>query len=281
MVVVDVCGVGLYLDDRLRSDLDRVCGRVVENDEDRFFVVDGREGSGKSVLAMQLAGYVDPSFCLERVVFTSDDFKSAIMSAKRGQAIVFDEAFNGLSSKGSVSKENKRLVKLLMECRQKNLIVFIVMPMFFILERYVAIFRASGLFHTYRSKDGKRGFWMFFNFKAKKQLYIEGSKKYWSYDSPRASYRGVFSKKYLVDEALYRAKKLKYLGSESEDKEKVVGERFENQRNFLFWYMNKHLNLSLVDIAGLLCDYGFVFSKSGVHKAVEKFEKSKEEKENV
>lgn len=269
MVVVDVFDKRLYIDDGLKSDLDRIKANVLSKDEDRFFVVDGREGSGKSVLTLQLAAYLDSSFCLDRVVFSAESFEKAIIDSKKGDVIVFDEAFRGLSSKGALSKMNKVLVRLMMECRQKNLIVFIVLPTFFLLERYVAIFRASGLFHVYRNKKGDRGFWMFFNYSAKKKLYMHGLKSYWSYDFPASSFKGRFLNVYCVDEAKYRSKKLLALRDSFDDK---AVDKFEVQRNFLLCYLHRELKVSTVELAGLLSADGFRLSQQGVSKAIKKYE---------
>lgn len=233
MVKVACHGSSLYLDDHLKGQLDKIKKNVMEKDEDRFYVVDGREGTGKSVFTLQLACYLDSSFSMDRVVFTAEDFEKAIIRADKGQVVVFDEAFRGLSSRASLSAMNKMLVQLMMECRQKNLIVFIVMPTFFLLETYVALFRASGLFHIYRGEGHKRGFWMYFNYRKKKMLYMIGKKKFWDYDSPKANFIGRFTNKYLIDEPAYREKKR--LAFEKSVVEKET--KRDKQRNVLLKYI--------------------------------------------
>src|SRR3989304_1484455 len=87
----------------------------------------------------------------------------------------YDEAYRGLSSRAAMSQINKLIVSVMMEMRQKNLVAIIVLPTFFMLDRYVAIFRSKGLFHVYQNK-GKRGYWLFYNENEKKLLYILGHK---------------------------------------------------------------------------------------------------------
>lgn len=265
-------GKEVYIDGFLKSQLDNVKKRINQKDEDRFFIVDGREGRGKSVLVMQLASYCDPTFTLERVVFTADDFKEAIINAKKGQAVVFDEAFRGLSSKTSLSAVNKLLVQLMMECRQKNLIVFIVMPTFFLLERYVALFRATGLFHVYNSKNGQRGFWIYFNWQSKKKLYMNGKKKFWTYEYPKSDFKGKFTNTYVLDEEEYRKRKKKAL------EDSLYEEDFDKkdwQRNFCLWFLNKKTGMSMDKISEEFGRYGFKIAQQTISVAVNKLKNDK------
>ena len=251
MVVVDLPAchtsdklVHFYLDDRLRRQLDKIKLRVNTKDNDYFWAVDGEEGSGKSTFVFQLAKYVDPTFDLSRIVFTAKDFQSVIVRAKKGQAIVFDEAFRGLSSRSSLNEVNKMLIGLMMECRQKNLFVFVVMPTFFLLDKYVALWRAQGLFHVYKRKES-RGFWVYFNKKKKKLLYLKGHATY-DYRQPRSSFRGKFFNQYTVDEDDYRKKKS--LAFNSGVKILRADELLTN-RNVLLWYLNRKLGLSTYEIS--------------------------------
>ena len=135
----------------------------------------------------------------------ADEFVHAIQNSEKGQVVIYDEAYTGLAARQALSKINKLIVSMMMEMRQKNLIVIIVLPTFFMLDRYVAVFRSVGLFHVYTHK-GQRGFWIYFNKKNKKLLYIFG-KKLMSYTQPRVNFRGRFSGKYVLDEEEYRRKK--------------------------------------------------------------------------
>ena len=183
---------------------------IIKQDWDCVFLVDGTEGGGKSVIAQQGALEVDPNFSIECIAFTPDEFKNAILSAKKYQAVIYDEAYTGLSSRGTMSDINKTLVGMLAEIRQKNLFVFIVMPTFFDLDRYAAIWRSRGLIHVYTDKGYGRGYFSYYNKDRKKNLYIIG-KKFYDYRKPRPNFRGRFTNYYAVDEDQYRAKKLKAL----------------------------------------------------------------------
>jgi len=232
----------------MKKALGKVKNRITKKDHDEVWVVDGYEGSGKSVFAMQAAYAVDPTLNLSRVCMNPEEFEMAIKKAKNRQAIVYDEAYSGLSSRASLSAVNKLLVSKMMEMRQKNLFVLVVLPSFFLLDRYVALFRSRALIHVYES-GGRRGYWLGFNRKNKRTLFIYG-KKDMNYSWPRINnFRGRFYGKYVVDEQKYRAK---HRAALEEKKEKEVLNRFEMQRNILITYLRKKYKLSAPKMAKLL-----------------------------
>jgi len=267
MVVIKNGGREFYVDDRLHKNIQKVKEKVNGKDEDYFFIIDGAEGSGKSVLAQQLAMVVDPTFSLDRMVFNSKDFTSAILGASKGQAVVFDEAFRGLSSRGALSEVNKLLVGLMMECRQKNLIVFVVLPSFFLLDKYVAMHRAKGLFHVYR-KEGKRGFWMFFNSHKMKILYLKGKALY-SYKVPKTHFVGRFYDQYTIDEVEYRKKKHEQLLNSGHV---TKAEGYFDERNLLLWFLNREVGLSTPELSRRLSDFGWSVKQQTLSDAIVKKE---------
>lgn len=194
-----------YMDGYVKAVLD-TAKKTILKDWDMVFCVDGAEGSGKSLKAQQAAYYCDPTLNIDRIAFTPAEFRKSILSAKKYQAVVYDEAYTGLSSRASMSLINRTLISMLAEIRQKNLFVFIVMPCFFDLDKYVALWRSRGLFHIYTGTDFERGFVAFYNVDRKKDLYING-KKFYSYSKPRPNFVGRFVNHYTVDEKAYRHKK--------------------------------------------------------------------------
>jgi len=203
--VVEIKGIRMYMDGYLKKNLD-LAKEVIQKDWDMVFAYDGYEGCGKSVKAMQDAFYCDNTLNLDRVVFTPYEFKKAILSAKKYQAVVYDEAYTGLSSRATMGLINRTLVSMLAEIRQRNLFVFVVMPTFFDLDKYVALWRSRALIHVYTGKNFQRGFFSFYNIDKKKDLYING-KKFYNYFKPVPNFRGRFTNTYVVDEKKYRIKK--------------------------------------------------------------------------
>jgi len=202
-----------YMDAKLKQNLD-FCKKIIRKNWDIIWIVDGKEGCGKSLLSRQIASYVDPSFKgeegLNRIAFSPDEFKEAVLSAQKYQAVIFDEAFRGLGSRSAMSTTNKTINEMLMEMRQRNLFVLLVLPSFFELDKYPAVHRSLGLIHVLKGKGWTRGTYRYFDSKRKKKMYLMGKKTY-SYCTKR-NFRGRFVKEFdPVDEQEYENKKTESL----------------------------------------------------------------------
>jgi len=220
----------LYIDENHKHNLDKA-KQVLKEDWDMIFCYDGYEGSGKSTKAIQDAFYCDPTLTLERITFTPDDFKKQIIKAQQYQAVVYDEAYTGLSSRSAMSRVNKTLVQMLAEIRQKNLFVFVVMPTFFDLDKYVALWRTRALVHVYSPGNFERGYFAFYNIDKKKDLYING-KKYYSYSKPKPNFIGRFTKYFPLDKTEYRRKKKQSLTDREE--QNIEDDRLEELKELMF-----------------------------------------------
>ncbi len=203
----DLTNQSYYIAPGVKAMLDNSKDMVMNKDWDRVFIIDGEEGSGKSLLGLQLGFYLDPSLNIDRIVYSGEQFGKAINECKKNQCIIFDEAFNGLASAGAISSLNKLIVRKLMECRQKNLFIIIILPTIFELQKYAAIFRSKALFHVYATNKGVRGYYRVYNKLNKKLLYLLGKKLY-SYSKPYLRNSSRFYGIYPIDEEEYRAKKL-------------------------------------------------------------------------
>lgn len=227
--------VEYYIANILKSRWDKIRGgALAEADEDRVYVVDGRERSGKSLFTLQQAYYIDPTIIIpeeakKRIVFTAEDFLKAIRETKSNKdetkVIIFDEAFRGLSSRTMMSRTNKSIIQALMEMGQKNLVVFIVLPSFFMLDLYPAMLRSNALFHIKRDKRNRklRSFYIY-SYQKKSLLYQIGVRKGWQYKMHTAL-KGRFFGKYPGGddfEKLYRKLKEDSLNSMTEINEKEV-----------------------------------------------------------
>jgi len=243
MVKVQVAEQCYYLDGFLKTNLDAVKISVVRRDYDSFLVLTGREGFGKSTFAFQVAKYLDPTFDLDRCVFSIEQFEEAAIGAKKHQAIVFDETMGYLSSRGAMSSFNKRLIKIMAEMRSKNLFVILCIPNFFELDRYPAIHRTTGLLHIY-----KRGYFGSYDYNTKKKLYLTG-KKYYSYNiSP--NFIGRFVKYFVLPKEEYERKKQQAIAKwvSVSDKHK----HYMDQRNILIRELYKTGKYTMRQIADLL-----------------------------
>lgn len=227
--------VNYYISKQLTKKWDRISsGQLAEADEDRVYVVDGRERSGKSVFTLQQAYYIDrtivsPEEARKRIVFTAENFLKAVRETqstkKETKVIIFDEAFRGLSSRSMMSRTNKAIIQALMEMGQKNLVVFIVLPSFFMLDLYPAMLRSNALFHIKKDKrNPKLRTFHVFNYTKKSLLYQIGVRKGWQY-KVYTKFKDRFFNKYPTGdefEKLYRQLKVEALNTMPEVNEKEL-----------------------------------------------------------
>jgi len=193
-----------HVDKRMMRFLDSIKKKITQSDKDYVLIIDGYEGSGKSTLAQQIGRYVDPTLNLDRICMTADEWKEQINKAGKGQCVIYDEAVTGMSAGDSIARIGKILKSMMMQMRQKNLFVILIIPTVFELNKYAVLSRARCLFHTYENK-GRAGYWVGYNKKDLKKLYLSGKKTY-TY-RVKSRFIGRFYGKYVVNEEAYRKKK--------------------------------------------------------------------------
>jgi len=258
-----------YIAPNIKHMLDKAKLEVSKKDWDRVYIIDGEEGSGKSLLGLQIGCYLDPTLNLDRIIFTGEEFSRAIELAEKNQCIIFDEAFNGLDSTGAMSKINRLIVRKLMECRQKNLFIIIILPTIFLLQKYAAVFRSKGLFHVYATSKGDRGYYRVYNKLNKKLLYLLGKKLY-SYSKPyvKNSYR--FYGNYPLDEQKYRNKKLETLNEQKDENEM---DRMSIRAGALHIILKDNFQIPYTKQTTMLNELGFTIHQSNVARIVSKTRK--------
>lgn len=245
---------GLYIAPFMAEELDKVKKRVLKKDRDFVAVIDGEEGVGKSVLAQQIALYLDPEFNIDKIVFNSDDFLRLIKDpkTKKGSCIVLDEAFSAANNRASLTEVNRSMIGVATEMRQKNLFILMVLPSFFDLDKFFALWRCRVLIHVYFTPDEDRHY-IIFPKDTKKMLYLTGKKTY-SYTNPRSPYPPFdFPNYYTVDETAYREKKSNAF------KKRTVSNQARTwlmQRNAYIKYILTTLGIAQEDIAKIPANYG-------------------------
>jgi len=215
----------------------------LKKDRDVVIIVDGGEREGKSVLAQQIAYFFDPTFNLDRMTIGLKNFEDSLMNAKPGQAVVGDEMMRLMHGKSAMSKINRRLVQLLAEVGQQNLVIILVLPTFFELDKYASIWRSTSLVHVYSGDGLQRGNFSFFSKEKKKLLYLMG-KKFYDYRKVKPDFFGGFSNTYVIDEEEYRKKKRKALGEREDNQVKTRDDSFR-ERLFKLkeYFMNLYQNI--------------------------------------
>jgi len=223
-----------HLADWTSKQLNNIKNMINKKDADYVMIIDGQEGSGKSTLATQVARYVDPTFTQDRMCLTPEQLITKVNECSKGQAVVFDEAFTGLSSRRAMTEVNNVLVEMMMEMRKKNLFVIMCIPSVFYLEKYVALHRAKSLLHTYQSR-GRRGQYTVYNQKNLKWLYLSGKQKM-SYAVPRVNIKQRFPSATPIDWVAYEGRKIQAL--KRKDKQ-TLKQRQQYQRDVLLAWLNK------------------------------------------
>ena len=263
-----------FMEDWLKKRFDqKVIPDLEKKDKDCIIAIDGGEGTGKSWLAMQLGKYVDPSLDLSRIVFTPDEFREAVYRADKRQCIIYDEAFTGFSSRSSLSNINRTLVSLMMQVRQKNLFIIIVLPTVFLLDKYIALFRTRVLIHVYENK-GRRGFFRIYSKKKKAELVLSKGAKTYSYlirSKKKGRFYGVFALGFQKEEEDYRNKKLKSLESSESAPMESKAVKFRDQRDITIYIIRKELKYSYRKIEEILKGYGFDLSYNQIREICKKF----------
>lgn len=223
MVIVESGGHRFYMDGYHKSNLDALKKNVKKN-YDAFILYVSREGFGKTTKSCQDAVYCDPTFNLDRVVFTIEQFLEAVKNAEKYQAIVFDETMGYLSNRQTMGKFNRALIKIMSEMRSKNLFVFLNIPNFFMMDWYVGLHRTTGLVYIY-----KRGHFGSYDYPTKKLLWLKG-KKYHSY-SVSPNFIGRFVKYFPLDWDAYEKKKQQAISEW--DNVKITEIKLREQRDAL------------------------------------------------
>jgi len=132
---------------------------VLNQDWDCALLVDGTEGSGKSMYAGQLAKVLDVDNEVDlhtQVHWEADEVEKAIKTLKSGKAIIWDEAGDGLARREGNRSVTMKILKMLWRSRAYNKFLIIVMPSFYDMDRMVALRRSRALFHIDYEWDASR-----------------------------------------------------------------------------------------------------------------------------
>lgn len=187
-----VNGIEIYLDGFLKKKLDMM-KRYQQKDFDVVFCIDGKEGSGKSTLALTIAWYLsEGTITSENICEGSYDAMQKLDNLPNNSVIIIDEGSLVLSAKDFMTQEQRRLIKVLNVIRQKNMILIIVAPSFFDLNKYIAHHRSKCLIHVY-SKGFDRGRFSYYGEARKDNLYLLGKKNNNNYLVTKPSFRGRFT----------------------------------------------------------------------------------------
>jgi hypothetical protein len=227
---------GYYLHDKLHYYLDNYFIKGVDYHHDAIAVITGLEGTGKSTFVQAIAHYCGASrgqpLKLDNIVFTGKDLMNSIDNAAPYTPIIFDEAIMNMGSQDFGTDIQKILIKKFTLIRKKRLFIFIVIPSFFMLRKYFAIFRTKIMLNCVCPDGIQRGYFRFYSHKKKKQLWHRGIKEM-DMSGVVPDFTGRFTNTYgyFVDSKEYEAKKdeaTKTLTGEEKDEKEKLKEQFED-----------------------------------------------------
>lgn len=229
---------GFYMDGILKDNLDVMAKRIVDDMMFNLLVTgDGQVRVGKSVFAMQIGKYLtykinethklNNEFDINNIVFKADELIDRAFQLKPYSVIVLDEGDD--LAENYWSSLAKKLRRFFRKCGQLNLIFIMLLPDFFELSRSYAITRTTALVNVYFHGEFERGFFNFYNFSRKRELYNKG-KKFGNYHSAKENFSGRFTNFYPIDEKAYREKKRNDLELDNEEEEERLSMREKRWR---------------------------------------------------
>lgn len=216
-------------------------------------VVTGDPGTGKSTLFTQLAKIIDKDCTLDNCSFSVEDFcenvgKSARTNEVQVQA---DDEASDLMSRSALQSGNKKILITLARMRSKKIIVFLMLPSFFDLDRTIAMFYTKMVVRCYNKGQLHRGYFdAWLGNKAVRELYLNGKKTY-SYYKPRPNLKGRFAPCFCFDQKQYDDKKDLAL-SRVTARETYAMNRFKKQRDTLIKYVYEQGKLTQKQIGDMI-----------------------------
>lgn len=266
--IVDGETADLVIDGFLKKKLDN--GLILQSKNWDFpFVIVGEEGSGKSTLAFICGQYLTKmGLKPENVGKGNDDIIEKLEKIPNGSLLIGDEGDMLFNSRETMSKEQRKLTKIMKIIRQKNLIFIIVAPVFFDLSKYIAVDRSKFLLRTYVDHNFNRGFFTYWGKRKKIKLYHEGKKLHGSYAKPKAGFYGRFIDYKLSFDMEYQDIKRKTLTEAFKVEHK--DDKWKAQRDKLIIKMRElHPEMSLGEIAALTgLSYASIAQVLMVNKAI-------------
>lgn len=241
---------GYWIEQPLAQNMDILCDAIVRDMQFTLLVSgNGWVRVGKSVLAQQVGHYLthrvnekhkkDNTFDVDNnIVFNSKELINKAFQLKPYSVLILDEGDDVTENYWSeLAKDLRRFFR---KCGQLNIFIIILIPDFFELPRSYAITRSVALLDVHFMGAFQRGFFNFYNFENKRQLYLKG-RKFSNYKAHRYNFRGRFTNFYCIDEGKYRQKKLDDLQSDNKAefetvdqvkyKKKVALDFLENAKN--------------------------------------------------
>lgn len=103
---------------------------------DTYIAVSGREGWGKSSLALTAALHLEPDLDPDTVILDQEDYYEVYDPGARDGVYIFDEAARLFFNRNWNRRHQKALIQEVIENRQNRNVMFLVLPQFKSLDKY-------------------------------------------------------------------------------------------------------------------------------------------------
>lgn len=262
---------GFYMDGLLKDNIDILVESIGNDMQFLGLVCASTYGvrTGKSTIVQHVGTYFtnevnkkygcNNTFTNENIFFKSKKMIEFAQTCPKYSFLVLDEGDD--LTEHAFSKVLKDLKKFLRKCGQLNLFIIVILPDFFEMPRGIAVSRSNFLIDVKFQGKFDRGYFDFYNFKAKKKLYLKGKKNN-DYDVQEPNFSGRFIKLYTVDEKEYRAKKEKDIEQDAFDEDAKDFPRQHGQRNALSLILKKVFGMTYKEQAETLKKLGEDVAKS-------------------
>ena len=179
---------GFYFSRKLNEKIGNI-EKIQKKGWDSPIIIDGNRRSGKSVLGMTIGYRLDPeNFGVDNICYGTEEAINKIKTLPPRSVLMIDEGSLLFQSKETLKKEQIRLMKILDICGLQELVLIIILPSFFDLNKGIAVTHSRFLLHVYTDKQLNRGRFSYFGTREKAQLYELGKKNYGSYKKPEANF---------------------------------------------------------------------------------------------
>jgi hypothetical protein len=222
---------GRYIDETLYENL-KILAKSIGKDMTFLGVVSSSTlevGTGKSTFVQHIAEAwtslvneyygLNYEVTMKNIIFKPKDLIKRAFQLPKYSCIILDE----WEDMHYWSELGISLRQFFRKCRQLNLFILIIIPNFFQLNSNYAISRSVFFIDVKFAGEFERGYFSFFNFQKKKDLYIRG-KKTQDYGVVYPNFSGRFTDGYVVDEQEYRKRKREDLDEQEQIEQKVLTE---------------------------------------------------------
>ena len=235
---------GKYMDGYLHENLKIPAKKIV--DDMTFLGVCSSStlevGTGKSVLVQQIGEAwtelvndmhgLDLTFDMKNIVFNPKDLIKRAFELPKHSCIILDE----WEDAHYWSELATTLRQFFRKCRQLNLFMLVIIPNFFQFPMPYAVSRSLFFIDVKFQGEFDRGYFSFYNFNRKKDLYIKGKKTH-NYHVVKPNFYGRFPDGYAVPRDVYVAAKHKDMMDDHNEK-KVPTEAAIKAKYFAKLYDN-------------------------------------------